>query len=269
MAEETAEGVGVSPRVIIKLAVVAPSPAYRNQILSDVAREMGVAWEPPQTLGDDDDDDDDDDGDKQEQEAQKEKAKAHNAQDQGSKTYVQPPAPSSVNAVPSHAPINSILPSQQQQQQQQHDAHEYKTAAEAARAAREFADKAAAAAEAAAALAAAEGDIGPADESTDSGSGGGNAGFDETKVNEILNDAVAAAEAAEFAAEAAADDDDSGVDDATVAMLADIPPDQSATAAAAVPNAGIGTDVFSIGQGSTNMSEFDALTKRFEALKKK
>merc|ERR1712054_311129 len=97
MAEESAEGVGVSPRVIIKLAVVAPSPAYRNQILSDVAREMGVAWE-PQVFCDDDDD-------KQEvveEEAEKEKLKNSSGmqQQQTAKMCARPLASPSVDAMP-------------------------------------------------------------------------------------------------------------------------------------------------------------------------
>ena len=211
----------------------------------------------------------------------------------GTQSPVQEPAPA-----PASAPLCVSALEQAPRQQPAHPNSAlvenggimfYRTAAEAAAAAREFADKAAAAAEAAAALALIE-DGGETEtregsenesmelKNTDDGSAfdvSQKNDMDETKVHELLNSAIQAAEAAEFAAEVACttednDENEEGTNgnldiDAAIHALTDC----KIEASAPLFSSG-GTDIFATSTTqSKDSNEFDTLAKRFEALKKK
>ena len=337
MAEETAESAGASPRVTIKLAVVAPSHEYKMEKLKEVANEFGLAWEPdpsefpqsPDFSAHDADIIDDNNTKNEDDISSYVKTSKGVAVIDNSVVQNLPSIPPSTPTLRSQSPptttataaaaanetktdtellesdmakrfaalgvpvipaappaaVAAAKPAPELSENRVSTAIVYATAAEAAAAAREFADKAAAAAEAAAALALADGVDAGSDPVTSDAKSDANTTtsdptgavitneLDEEKVHDLLNSAIQAAEAAEFAAEAAASEEMNTCRDANVI---DIDAAVHALAGSGLPEASappynsVGTDIFatSNAQNSDN-GELDLLAKRFEALKRK
>jgi len=300
MNEDTAESGGVSTRIVTKLAVVAPSIEYKNERLKEIANEFGVAWLPDPLCGEIISHNSTDN--EKEIQSQNIETMREDSDLSFSSTVQLPSAPTispSINNV-LKSDISRAANAQQKSVHQKTAAEEfmpntyncstsevevdilsnvidsgsfeYKTANEAAKAAREYAAKAAAAAEAAAALAGAiepefaERSGAAITNESDSQTIGTTQDniLEEAKIHEILNKAVEAAEAAEFAAEAVEENHQSiDVDvEKAIDILTGVP-----TELPAQTNMKSGTDIFSTQHDSND--DFDDLAKRFEALKKK